>query len=495
MNDAIKSWKWHWVPLTFVLIGVLSILLFSAIHRFRLQQQVNSTLNDALLHLEVDTALFHLRVEDYIAGEPRVDLGRAVASMDKAIGLTQVMLEGGSEPEQVFLARAVLALGLSARASELKTQLVSFKALGLTRARDPRRSGSGSAADLAFDQEFANILQKAAGIEAVCKADTLQTRRSSQKLMLCMYLCWGLFLVSATAGIWRVELRRKRAETSLVEANAMLFSQAAELTRHREHLEDLVQTRTAALSEANATLMIMVGERMQAAEARRGLDLQIRELSAELLQAQERERKRISMELHDELGQALNVMKLQIRGIERELDPRQIRAQGDCEKLLSYLDEEIEEVRRLSLALSPAVLEELGLVSALRWLISSFKSGHALQVDSEVAEIDSLFPEPQRVTIYRVVQEALANIDRHARATSATVRIRLRDRAVDFVVEDDGEGFDPDEARGRGPAEKGVGLTTMGQRVAMLGGVFQLTSSPGGGTRIRFSLPVGAVGC
>jgi two-component system, NarL family, sensor histidine kinase UhpB len=301
-------------------------------------------------------------------------------------------------------------------------------------------------------------------------------------------------LTFVLVGVLSELLRRKRAEASLLQANAQLLSQAVELTQHREHLAELVQTRTAELSEANASLMVMVGERMQAAEALRGLDRQIRELSAELLQAQERERKRIAMELHDELGQALNVMKLQIRGIEKELAPGQTRAQADCERLLCYLDEEIDEVRRLSLALSPAVLEELGLVSALRGLINSFERGHALEVVSEVAEIDALFSEPHRVTIYRVVQEALANIDRHARASSATVSIRLRDQEVDFVVADDGRGFDPDEARGREPAEKGVGLTTMGHRVRMLGGVFQLSSRPGQGTKIRFSLPVGGVG-
>jgi len=494
MAEAIKSWKWHWVPLTFLLVGVLSVLLFSAIHRIRVQQQVNSALNDALLHLEVDTALFHLRVEDFVAGEPWIDLNEAVARMDKAIGQADVMLNGGKEPEQAPLAEAVQSLGLSARAVELKKLLLSFKALGLGRAGDPGRSGSGSSADLAFDVEFANILRKAEGIERVCKANTLEARRTSQKLMLIIYLSWGFFLVSSTAGIWVVEMRRKRAETSLLEANAQLLSQAAELTQHREHLEELVQTRTAELSEANASLLAVIGERLQAEESLRRLDWQIRQLSAELLEAQERERKRIAMELHDELGQALNVMKLQIRGIEQELTPGQTGTRENCEKLLAYLDEEIDEVRRLSLALSPAVLEELGLVSALRWLISSFKRGHAVEVVSEVAEIDALFPEPHRVTIYRVVQEALANIDRHARASSATVSIRLRDREVDFVVADDGRGFDPDEARGREPAEKGVGLTTMGQRVRMMGGVFQLSSHPGKGTRIRFSLPVDAAG-
>jgi two-component system NarL family sensor kinase len=183
-------------------------------------------------------------------------------------------------------------------------------------------------------------------------------------------------------------------------------------------------------------------------------------------------------------------MKLRIRGVERVLDPGQTGAREDCEMLLAYLDEEIEEVRRLSLALSPAVLEELGLVSALSWLISSFRRAHPLKVVCELAEIDTLFPEPHRVTIYRVVQEALANIERHAGATSLVVSIRFRDGVVDFLVADDGRGFDPDEARRRGPAQRGGGLTTMGERIRIMGGDFRLSSCPGKGTQIRFSLPV-----
>ena len=287
------------MPLTFVLVGALSVLLFSAIHRIRVQQQVNSALNESLLRLEVDTALFHLRVEDFVAGEPWVDLRDAVASMDKAISLADVMLRGGKDPDQEPIAGAVRTLGLAARAAGLKAKLVSFKALGLERAGDPGRSGSGSTADLAFDLDFADILQKAARIEDVCKANTLETRRTSQHLMLIIYLSWGLFLVSTTAGIWMVEMQRKKAETSLIEANAQLLSKAGELNRHREHLTDLVQTRTAELSEANASLMVLVGERMQAAEALRELDLQIRALSTEFLQAKERGGGNVSPRLRD----------------------------------------------------------------------------------------------------------------------------------------------------------------------------------------------------
>jgi hypothetical protein len=269
MADSMKSWKWHWVPLMFVLIGVLSIPLFSAIHRIRVQQQVNSTLSDTILHLEVNTALFHLRVEDFIAGEPWVDLHGAINKMDKAIDLANVMVKGGAEPEQGSIREAVRSLGLQSRAAEIKSLLISFKARGLRRANDPELSGSGSSADLDFDLEFANILKKAEGIEGVCKANTLETQRTSQNLMLVIYLSWGFFLVSATVGIWKVEMRRKKAETSLLEANAQLLSQAEELTNHRERLAELVQTRTCKLSEANAYLLVEIGERLRAEETLR----------------------------------------------------------------------------------------------------------------------------------------------------------------------------------------------------------------------------------
>jgi len=241
---------------------------------------------------------------------------------------------------------------------------------------------------------------------------------------------------------------------------------------------------------ANELRRVEIAGHRQAEEALKEREQQIIQLSSRLITAQEIERKRISMELHDELGQALNVTKLRIRGIEKGLSEDQRETREECEDLLEYMNHVIEDVRRLSLALSPTILEDLGLTSALRWLISNFTTIQATKVTYDVAEIDHLLPRSQWITIYRVIQEALTNIGKHAQAGNVFVVIRRHDNAVIFSVEDDGIGFDMKQALEKDAFKKGLGLGTMTERMRMMGRDLDLWSRVGKGTRITFSIPV-----
>ena len=196
------------------------------------------------------------------------------------------------------------------------------------------------------------------------------------------------------------------------------------------------------------------------------------------------------MELHDELGQALNVIKLQMRFIEQRLNDDQGEIRGDCEELLAYTDQLIENVRRLSRDLSPTVLEDIGLTASLQWLIRNLAKNPAIKATSDIGEIDHLISENQRIVIYRVIQEALTNIVKHAQAANLSLIIRRREDKVIFVVEDDGNGFDPEQAVTKDASERGFGLTTMNERVRMIDGFFDLWSQKGKGTRLTFSIPV-----
>ncbi len=282
----------------------------------------------------------------------------------------------------------------------------------------------------------------------------------------------------------------RRAEAKLLKANKQLLSQTKELSEHREHLSELVGKRTADLTDAIARLNAEIAERRQAEESLKESDRQIRHLSSQLLAAQEVERRRISMELHDSLGQALNGVKLHIRAIDRSLGLEQSKAKEECEHLLGYIDRVIEDVRRLSLDLSPAVLDDLGVTSALKWLITNLKKTSVIKVTSDIAEIDDLIPESQWIVVYRVLQEGINNIVKHAKARNVHVRIRRQDDRVTFSVEDDGKGFDIGEAKARNASKKGLGLATMKDRVRMIGGVFDLWSKEGKGTRVVFSIPI-----
>lgn len=238
-------------------------------------------------------------------------------------------------------------------------------------------------------------------------------------------------------------------------------------------------------------LRVEIAERRQAEETLKESEGQIRHLSAQLLRAQEIERKRISMELHDGLGQALNVMKLRIRVVEKGLADEQAAVRDDCESLQEYLNDVIEDVRRISQDLSPAILEDLGLSSALSWLVSNFRRSSAMKATLDIAGIDGLFPDNHCITIYRVIQETLTNAGKHSRAENVTVVVRRHGDRVTFAVEDDGKGFDPTDCLKRDASRMGLGLVTMNERVRMMGGAFDLWSHEGEGTRITFSIPVG----
>ena len=185
-----------------------------------------------------------------------------------------------------------------------------------------------------------------------------------------------------------------------------------------------------------------ITERKQAEEALKESEKQLRSLSSQLLTAQETERKRISRELHDELGQALIVMKLRLNFIEKNLLKDQTDLKQECEQGVQYIDQVIENVRRLSRDLSPTILEDFGLSAALRWLINNFAKSYNIKVTLDMIDIDSLLPRNSHVIVYRIIQEALTNMGKHSQAKNVSVAIAEEDSTVSFSMEDDGIGFD-----------------------------------------------------
>jgi PAS domain S-box-containing protein len=230
--------------------------------------------------------------------------------------------------------------------------------------------------------------------------------------------------------------------------------------------------------------------RRRNAAALRESEIKLRLLTSQLLTAQEEERRRLSRELHDELGQSLMVLKMQVRGIVRQLPPGQPVLKEDCEGVLRYIDEVIENTRRLSRDLSPAILEDLGLTAALKHLLEDTRRHYAIQSCSlEFDEVEGLIPKEAEINIYRVFQECLTNIGKHAHPERVTATIRREAGKIAFVVEDNGVGFDMKEVLARGPRERGLGLAAMAERVRMLGGSSHLWSQKGVGTRITFTIP------
>ncbi len=211
----------------------------------------------------------------------------------------------------------------------------------------------------------------------------------------------------------------------------------------------------------------------------------LRHLASQLMSAQEDERKRISRELHDELGQALLVLKLQAREITKGLPPEEQRLREECQGILTNLDQVVDKVRRLSHDLSPMILEDLGLSAALHHLIQEFSKHNHLECDFQEIDIDDLFPLEAQVAIYRIFQECLTNIGKHSQATKLKVAIDRGPDRVSFLIQDNGKGYSPEERR-RG---RGLGLVAMEERARMMGGDLLVQSWEGQGASISFEIP------
>jgi PAS domain S-box-containing protein len=230
-------------------------------------------------------------------------------------------------------------------------------------------------------------------------------------------------------------------------------------------------------------------EHQRAEKALRESERKLRFLTSQILTAQEEERKRVARELHDELGQALTVLKYHLVSIENKLRRDQQGLKQDCEHLQAHIDTIIENVRRLSWDLSPSILEDLGLSSSLRYLIDEICQSNNMQCALKIAEINNLFAPAAQINIYRIFQESLTNIVKHAQASRIKVDIKRHNAAVIFSVQDNGKGF-PLEQPVPGKLSKHLGLTAMHERARMAGGALQISSKTGRGTKITFSIPI-----
>ena len=241
------------------------------------------------------------------------------------------------------------------------------------------------------------------------------------------------------------------------------------------------------------TLGIDITERKQTEEKLRESEQNLRSLASQLLTAQELERERISRELHDELGQSLLVLKLQASRIERRLDKDQTAIRTKFHEMIRQMDQLVDEIRRLARDLSPTMVRDLGLSSALKRLIEEFSRHYDVQADIQQVEgMDGLFPREAQINIYRIFQESLTNIGKYAQASRLTIAINREDSYVAFMVADNGRGFKVDEVLGRDPSCRGLGLMAMKERVRMMGGSLEIRSEEGKGTRITFIIPVSA---
>jgi len=220
-------------------------------------------------------------------------------------------------------------------------------------------------------------------------------------------------------------------------------------------------------------------------EERIASDLQ--RLSARLVQAREEEQRRIARELHDEVGQALSAVKVQLAVAERRIE-RMGAAPALLADAQTSADSALHSVRDLSHLLHPSALDDLGLVAALESLVADFGRRHQVSVEFVHTGHDGRLQAETERAIYRIVQEALTNIARHAEATSGFVRLTMDESSVIVTIEDDGVGFDVADVERPGK-RRGLGLLSIRERVTGLRGTVRIESAARNGSRIEVELP------
>jgi two-component system sensor histidine kinase UhpB len=212
---------------------------------------------------------------------------------------------------------------------------------------------------------------------------------------------------------------------------------------------------------------------------------EFRRLGRAVWRVQEDERRRLARELHDGLGQNLTALKHRLAHLGGGLEPGQLDLRGTHDAAIALCSEALADTRQLSRLLRPPILDDLGLEPALNWLAGSVQETAGVAVVVEIEPLPPLDGELQTL-LFRIAQEGLNNVARHAAAGSVLLRLVERERTVQLQVIDDGRGFDVERAIGAG----GSGLGGMRERLRLFGGQLELRSSPGNGARLRATVPL-----
>ena len=271
--------------------------------------------------------------------------------------------------------------------------------------------------------------------------------------------------------------RRMGGASSLrgLRANGEEFPIEASISQHHENDRKLL-----------TVILRDVTERMRAEEEVRQSQKDLRELSAAAHTIREQERRRVAREIHDELGQSLTALKMDVAWMLENLSAGSPPLSEKLQAMRSQLDATVAATRRISADLRPLMLDDLGLIPAAEWLAQNFSERTGIPCRLQIKPADIELAEPYASALYRILQESLTNVARHAKATRVEVVLEKADGALNLTVRDDGRGFSPAETR----VHKTYGLLGLRERTVLLGGETRIASEPGRGTTISVRLPL-----
>ena len=258
--------------------------------------------------------------------------------------------------------------------------------------------------------------------------------------------------------------------TERKQSEEALRQRSWELQQLTETLEQRVRERTGELEKANEEL---------------------RHLSSRLLSAQEEERKRVAGEIHDTIGSCLSAVMFKVQDVLRQTEQSTHAAAEPLRTIIPVVQESIEECRRIQMDLRPSMLDDLGLLPTLSWFCRRFETIYSrIRIEQKIGIEEGKIPNPLKIVIYRVIQEAMNNIAKHSQADFVCLSFWKRNDKLELVLQDNGRGFDQEKAHSQESTTRGLGLSSMRERVKLSWGSFAIDSTEGKGTIIHASWPI-----
>lgn len=253
----------------------------------------------------------------------------------------------------------------------------------------------------------------------------------------------------------------------------------AELSRHQAELEARVLSRTAELSDMIQALQSEIAQRHNAEHRLAQTHMQLRALASHLISIQEEQQKRISREIHDELGQAMTALKIDLAWLNQQVNGQPVLEQK-IQKMIPLVSDTIATIQRICAELRPGILDDLGLEAALEWLVQEFSERTGLNCKLQIDPEELEMPHDVSVTLFRICQESLTNVMRHAQAQQVQIRLERVGTEVSLQIQDDGKGIDSSQIH----HPLSLGLMGMRERVLPWNGTVTIEGRPGYGTTI-----------
>lgn len=269
--------RWYMATVAIFTLGLLSLAMLLWIHRFNDNLRMEINIYNALQNIEIKTATSHLWLEQSIAGDDTVDLWAVQTDMDQAAKLADALLNGGPSEHGLML-RPIQGQNLREKAEIIQTLLAEYKMIADQRIQAPQGAKIGSSMDRHFDALFRSIQARLEDLKAIIQKKHIRDQIDWKSNFAIILIAWLSIILIAITGLWYQEVRRKAAATALQRANAALQARTEELREHEEHLQELVDRRTAELTTANQTLQQENFERKKAEESLKASESRFRSL-------------------------------------------------------------------------------------------------------------------------------------------------------------------------------------------------------------------------